>query len=173
MVMLTMVMMTLLSVTLSSVPWADVMARQALSGLTLQYPHKLDHLWVEDDGALVSPSDLHPVFFGNYDWHSSVHSHWCLVRLLRRYSADVDATAVDIEAALRSSVTKDGCKIEASYFDRPGGNTFERPYGWGWLLMLAGECALARDDDACAPYHALFEELSEALAPLAAAVRDR
>ena len=49
--------------------WAAPMARQALQGLQLEYPHKVDHLWLDSDGVLESPSALHPVFFGNYDWH--------------------------------------------------------------------------------------------------------
>ena len=49
--------------------WAGAMAKQALSGLQLEYPHKVDHLWLESDGPLVSPSSIHPVFYGNYDWH--------------------------------------------------------------------------------------------------------
>ena len=49
--------------------WAPAMAKQALSGLQLEYPHKVDHLWLATDGPLQSPSALHPVFYGNYDWH--------------------------------------------------------------------------------------------------------
>lgn len=107
--------------------WAGPMARQALSGLQLEYPHKVDHLWLAEDGALASPSALHPVFFGNYDWHSAVHSHWCLCRLLRRHADSIDAPAV--AAALRASVTQAGCQAEADYFRREGAATFERPYG--------------------------------------------
>ena len=114
-------MMTRLSM-LASLQWPDVMANQALSGLRLQYPHKVDHLWMEEDGLLSSPAALHPVFFGNYDWHSSVHSHWCLVRLLRRYPEHVDGSA--IEEALRASVSVDGCKVEAA---EDGGCAFRVP----------------------------------------------
>lgn len=154
---------------------ADTMAQQALSGLTQPYPHKADHLWLEDDGPLLSPQELHPVFFGSYDWHSSVHSHWCLVRLLRRCPEHVDAAA--IEAALLESVQSEACLVEAAYFRRKGASTFERPYGWGWLLMLAGECALAKEesmrtDAACAAHHNLFDALSSALEPIVYEVRE-
>ena len=53
----------------ASSEWAPAMAKQALSGLQLEYPHKVDHLWLATDGPLESPSALHPVFYGNYDWH--------------------------------------------------------------------------------------------------------
>ena len=56
----------------SPAQWAGPMSKQALSGLTLEFPHKVDHLWLSQDGALVSPSSLHPVFYGNYDWHRCV-----------------------------------------------------------------------------------------------------
>lgn len=147
------------------------MSRQALSGLRLEYPHKADHLWLAADGPLEAPSALHPVFYGNYDWHSAVHSHWCLVRLLRKCPQCIDAPTV--ADALRSSVTASGCAAEAAYFEREGAATFERPYGWGWLLKLAAECALAEQDcladDTCSAtaHRALFRSLSQHLQPLA------
>ena len=160
---------------LSPSEWAQPMARQALSGLQLEYPHKVDHLWLSSDGALASPSTLHPVFYGNYDWHSAVHSHWCLVRLLRRFPQHIDADAV--AAALRASVAKDACQQEADYFRREGAATFERPYGWGWLLKLAQECALAskesfHQDAPCASHHNLFKQLQNNLEPITRVVRE-
>ena len=155
--------------------WADAMAKQALAGLQLEYPHKVDHLWLARDGALSSPASLHPVFYGNYDWHSAVHSHWCLVRLLRRFPEHIEADAV--AAALRGSITAEGCNREAAYFSREGANTFERPYGWGWLMKLAEECALASKEsedstNPCAPYHTIFAEMSRNLLPLTQVVRE-
>ena len=155
--------------------WADAMAKQALAGLQLEYPHKVDHLWLARDGALSSPASLHPVFYGNYDWHSAVHSHWCLVRLLRRFPEHIEADA--IAAALRDSITTEGCNREAAYFSREGANTFERPYGWGWLMKLAEECALASKEsedstNPCAPYHTIFAEMSRNLLPLTQVVRE-
>ena len=148
---------------------ADTLAKQALSGLRRQYPHKVDHLWLDADGPLPSPRALHPVFYGSYDWHSSVHSHWCLVRLLRRCPEHIDVAAV--KEALRGSVTTEGCLAEAAYLRREGAQTFERPYGWGWLLMLAGECALGRADPSCAAHRELFDALSSALEPIASEIR--
>jgi len=125
----------------ASSDWAQPMSEQAMSGLRLQYPHKVDHLWLQADGPLKSPKALHPVFCGNYDWHSAVHSHWCLLRILRRHSDRVDS--LKISSGLLESITAEGCNKEAEYFDREGSSTFERPYGWGWLLKLAGESARA------------------------------
>lgn len=156
--------------------WAEPMARQALSGLRLEYPHKADHLWLASDGPLQKPSALHPVFFGNYDWHSAVHSHWCLVRLLRRYPQCIDTQAA--AEALMSGITAEGCAVEAAYFSREGAATFERPYGWGWLLKLAAECALAErecladEESPASPHHALFSSLSSHLQLLVGQIRN-
>ncbi|EKX54382.1 hypothetical protein GUITHDRAFT_99864 [Guillardia theta CCMP2712] len=92
----------------ASSDWAKPMAEQALSGLRLQYPHKVDHLWLQPDGPLKSPEALHPVFCGNYDWHSAVHSHWCLLRILRRHGNEVDVGKVS--RTLLNSITVEGCK---------------------------------------------------------------
>jgi hypothetical protein len=106
---------------------------------------------------------------------SAVHSHWCLVRLLRRFPTHIDADAV--ATALARSVTKAACETEAAYFKREGADTFERPYGWGWLLKLSEECFLASEESldpssACAAYHSTFKDLYRNLAPIAHVIRD-
>ena len=80
---------------------------------------------------------LHPAFYGSYDWHSSVHGHWMLVRLLRLFP---DLTeAAEIRAVLGAHLTAENLKAEADYFARKESKSFERPYGWAWLLKLAQE----------------------------------
>jgi hypothetical protein len=57
-------------------------ARVALANLATEYPHQVQHLFASDADART-PRALHPVFWGSYDWHSSVHMHWTLARCLR------------------------------------------------------------------------------------------
>jgi hypothetical protein len=90
-----------------------------------------------------SPRELHPAFFGCLDWHSSVHGHWTLARLLRLFPAL--SSAARIRGALDGSLTKGNIAVELAYFQAPGRGSFERPYGWGWLLALASELRAGRD----------------------------
>jgi hypothetical protein len=107
---------------------------------------------------LGRPRDLHPIFFGSLDWHSCVHSHWLLARLLRLFP-DLPAAGA-IVAHFDQAFTREKAAGERAYLARPLTRGFERPYGWAWLLMLAGE--LRRHDD---PRGRAW---SDTLAPLAA-----
>ena len=110
---------------------ASRLARLPLAGLRRELPHKLDHLML--DHALRTPRELHPAFYGCLDWHSAVHGHWMLVRLLRAFPDLPEAAA--IRALLDETLTADHLAVEAAYFtDRVA---FERTYGWAWLLELA------------------------------------
>ncbi len=84
-----------------------------------------------------APAGLHPAFYGSYDWHSSVHGHWMLVRLVRLFP-DLKEAA-EIRAVLGAHLTAENLKAEADYFARKESKSFERPYGWAWLLKLAQE----------------------------------
>lgn len=120
-------------------------ARLALSCVHLEYPNKISHVLGSDADARP-PRELTPVFFGCFDWHSSVHGHWLLARLARLYpEADFAAAA---RAALDTSFT--GAKVagELSYLLGAGRASFERPYGLGWLLQLAAELRAWPDPDA-------------------------
>ena len=83
------------------------------------------------------PDVVHPAFYGCYDWHSSVHGHWMLARILRLFPDLPDAKA--IVAALDRNLTAKNLAVEAAYFARPGTAAFERMYGWAWVLKLAEE----------------------------------
>ena len=113
---------------------ASQFAQLALACLRRELPHKLDHLIVEP-GALPSPRELHPAFYGCLDWHSAVHGHWMLARLLRAFPALPEAAA--IRALFDETLTRDHVAREAAYFT--GRASFERMYGWAWLLELARE----------------------------------
>ena len=124
---------------------ASAFARLALKGLSQEYPNKPEHV-VGGPSDVKGPKALHPAFFGCYDWHSSVHGHWMLVRLLRRFPDLLKAK--EIRSALGEHLTAENLKAEADYFARPGSQSFERTYGWAWLLKLAEELRGWDDPDA-------------------------
>ena len=101
-----------------------------------EYPNKLDHV-MHNPGDVRSPRDLHPSFYGCFDWHSAVHGHWMLVRLLRTFPDLPEAG--EIRRLLDENLAPDRVRLEAAYFAEPGRQSFERTYGWGWLLKLAAE----------------------------------
>ncbi len=106
------------------------------------------------DADARPPRALTPAFYGCFDWHSAVHSHWALVRAVR--ASPPDSFHVEARRALARSLTPDNVAAELAYAaTRPG---FELPYGQAWLLQLAAELASWDDDDARA--------WSAALAPL-------
>jgi Protein of unknown function (DUF2891) len=115
---------------------ASAFARLALRGIQKEYPNKPAD--VLNAGADVkAPREVHPAFYGCFDWHSSVHGHWMLVRLLRLFP-DLPEKK-EIRAALAENLTAKNLQAEADYFARPNTQSFERTYGWAWLLKLAEE----------------------------------
>ena len=119
-------------------------ARVALANIVAEFPNKLDHL-MDCAADVARPSALHPVFYGSYDWHSSVHMHWTLVTLRARFPQLLEADA--IVERLDAHFTDENVAIECAYLVRPGTRSFERPYGWAWLLKLSAALheAAARD----------------------------
>jgi hypothetical protein len=115
---------------------ASAFARLALKGIHKEYPNKPGDV-LNSAADVKSPRALHPAFYGCFDWHSSVHGHWLLVRLLRRFP-DLPERA-DIRAALAEHLTAKNLQTEADYFAGPNRQSFERTYGWAWLLKLAEE----------------------------------
>jgi DUF2891 family protein len=110
----------------------------AVENVTREFPNAPAHLITGPDDVLV-PRAHHPAFYGSYDWHSAVHMHWLLVRLLRGHRSLIDEATV--RAVLDRHLTPEHGAAEAAYLrDNP---TFERPYGWAWLLALAAECRSA------------------------------
>lgn len=148
-------------------PKFDAAAAERFAGLALtcvgkEYPNKISHV-LNSDGDVAPPRKLTPAFYGCYDWHSSVHGHWLLVRLAKTFP---DAPfAKPAREALRKSLTAENLKQEAAYLRGNGRASFERPYGMAWLLQLIVE--LAEWDDPQA------REMLANLAPLEEAVRDR
>jgi len=119
-------------------------ARLALAGVEREWPHVYAHVATRQEG-LRRPRELHPAFYGCYDWHSAVHGHWTLARLRRLFPHLEEAP--QIRAALDRNLTPRNLAAERAYFQAPARGLFERPYGWGWLLALAAELRAGRDPD--------------------------
>lgn len=107
--------------------------RLTLGHLTREYPHKLDHVMAGPDDVL-SPSALHPIFYGSFDWHSCVHGYWQVLRLARLYP-DLPEAA-DVRALANKMFTPENVAIELAYLSKPSAAGFERPYGWAWAMAL-------------------------------------
>ena len=134
------------------------LARHPLESVGREYPHHAGA--VDGPEETVRPREDHPVFYGCYDWHSAVHSHWALIRQLRLFDDHPDEAA--IVDGIDARLTPEHVAGEVDYFaENP---TFERPYGWAWLLRLAAE--LRRWDDPRAAHW------RDALAPLEQRIRD-
>ena len=121
---------------------ATPFARLALAGVRREWPHSFQHL-ANGPADVQEPRTLHPAFYGCYDWHSAVHGHWTLVRLRRLFPRLAENR--EIRAALDENLTAENIAAELAYFRAAGRASFERPYGWAWLLALAAELRLAQD----------------------------
>ncbi|SDF44793.1 Protein of unknown function [Halorubrum xinjiangense] len=136
---------------------ATALAAHPLDGVETEYPHYQGT--VEGPEAPPRPAETHPVFYGCFDWHSAVHSHWALVRSLRLAADHPDEA--EIAAGIDERLTPGNVAREVDYLDENPG--FEEPYGWSWLLRLAAELALWDDPRA--------DAWREALRPLEDRVR--
>ena len=141
---------------------AERFANLALACVHKEYPNKISHN-LNSDADVAPPRKLTPAFYGCYDWHSSVHGHWLLARLVRTFpNAGFAAPARE---ALQKSLTADNIAQEARYLRGEGRATFERPYGLAWLLQLVAELREWDDPEA--------RELAANLRPLEEATRMR
>ena len=141
---------------------AERFAKLALACVHKEYPNKISHV-LNSDADVAPPRKLTPAFCGCYDWHSSVHGHWLLVRLVRTFPNA--SFAADARNALKQSLTAENLKEEANYLRGQGRASFERPYGLSWLLQLCAE--LREWDDPQA------REMSANLRPLEETAVDR
>ncbi|WP_205529402.1 DUF2891 domain-containing protein [Taibaiella koreensis] len=126
---------------------AAQLAALPLRCIDQQFPNKTSHTADSATDARLLPAELHPAFYGCFDWHSSVHGHWMLVRLLKTFPGL--ANRAEIIRVLDGTFQKDKMAAEAAYFTRyKVANTFERTYGWAWLLKLDEELATWDDPNA-------------------------
>ena len=121
---------------------ADGFAGIGLGHVTREYPTKLDHV-LAGPGDASRPRELHPIFYGSFDWHSCVHSYWMLAHLYRRFPAIPHAGAIRV--LFDTHLVPDLVAGECRYLSGAATQGFERPYGWAWLLKLAAELALLGD----------------------------
>ena len=123
---------------------ASRFAATALGHVTREYPNHIMHVLTGPQDA-CTPRDMHPIFFGSFDWHSCVHGWWTLFTLYRLHPRI--AEAAQIRALADDLFTSRNVAGEAAYLARPESRGFERPYGWAWLLMLAAELERHETDE--------------------------
>jgi len=115
---------------------ANTLVELPLHCMNVEYPNRLSQTLGSDDD-LKSPTDLHPAFYGCFDWHSAVHGHWSLVSLLKQFP-NMDK-ADEVKERLLNNISKENIETEIQYFFGEHNKSFERTYGWAWLLKLAEE----------------------------------
>jgi len=140
-------------------PTAGRFAALALACVRKEYPNKIAHV-LNSPEDVKAPHELTPAFYGCFDWHSSVHGHWMLARLVREFPNAPFAAEAD--AALEANITPAHIAGEVAYLNGAGREDFERPYGLAWLLQLCAELRESQTPEAAA--------LSSTLKPLEAAV---
>ncbi|MFN7945695.1 MAG: DUF2891 domain-containing protein [Blastocatellia bacterium] len=138
---------------------ASALAKLPLKCIRREYPNKLDHT-MNDASEVKGPRALHPAFYGCYDWHSSVHGHWMLVRLLKTFPHLPEAK--QIREVLDENLSAANIQAEVAYLNQANRQSFERTYGWAWLLKLAEELHTWNDADG-KKWSANLKPLSDAL----------
>jgi len=121
------------------------MSQLALDCVHKEYPNVILH-YLNDNSDVQTPSQLHPAFYGCFDWHSSVHGHWLLARLAKLYPEHQSSQSA--RKALDQSLSTIKLESELTYVSAHGRGSFERPYGWAWLLQLVAELDTWKDDQA-------------------------
>ncbi|MBS1567727.1 MAG: DUF2891 domain-containing protein [Bacteroidetes bacterium] len=139
---------------------ASFLASLPLKCIHQEYPNKTGHVSKSDSDQVLTPRQLHPAFYGCFDWHSSVHGHWMLIQLLKRFPGLPEQAA--IRQALNESFTVANINAEVNYFNGELAKGFERTYGWAWVLKLDEELTGWNDADA--------RRWHEALQPLTAKI---
>ncbi|MFY0630532.1 MAG: DUF2891 domain-containing protein [Flavobacteriaceae bacterium] len=124
---------------------ANRLAELPIHCVDVEYPNKLNQT-IGGNEDLKSPKELHPAFYGCFDWHSSVHGHWSLVSLLKQFPEMKSASKAKEQLLL--NMTKENIEKEVAYFDGKYNKSYERTYGWAWLLKLAEELHTWDDETA-------------------------
>jgi Protein of unknown function (DUF2891) len=141
---------------------ANHLASLPIKCLQQEYPNKLGQMLI-DSTEIKSPKELHPTFYGCFDWHSSVHGHWSLVYLLKKFP-NLEKRD-EIIQKLKINLSKENIQSEIEYLNKKHEKSFERTYGWNWLLKLQLE--LETFDDPFA------KELAQNLKPLSNLIIER
>lgn len=143
---------------------AAQLSKLPLHCINQEFPNKTSHTADSATDARLLPSELHPAFYGCFDWHSSVHGHWMLVRLLKTFPGLKNKN--EIVSTLNNTFQADKIKAEAAYFHTyKVAKNFERTYGWAWLLKLDEELATWDNADA-RKWHAALQPLTQEIIKL-------
>jgi hypothetical protein len=142
-------------------PLANQLVKLPLKCVEKEFPYKTG-ITFGDSGRLVRPRDYHPVFYGCFDWHSSVHGHWLMARLLKALPGLAEKAR--IEGILRRQFLPDKMAQELQLFKDPQNKSFERLYGWAWLLQLQGDLLTWPNPEA--------QQWAAAIQPLATQLRN-
>lgn len=136
---------------------ASHLASLPLKCIQQEFPNKTNHTSVTDSDHVLKPHELHPSFYGCLDWHSCVHGHWMLIRLLKQFPNLPEAA--QIRNIINQTITRQNILQEVKYFDIPLTAGWERTYGWAWLLKLDEELLNWNDADA-QRWHASLQPLT-------------
>ena len=117
------------------------LSRLPMHCITREYPNKLSQTII-DSSELLSPQQLHPAFYGCFDWHSSVHGHWSLAYLVNHAALTNKDSVVQV---LMQNLSTENITREIAYFSKPHERSYERMYGWAWLLKLQQELDASKD----------------------------
>ncbi len=139
---------------------AEYLYSFAFDCIDKEYPNKLGQV-LGDDSYLAPPRELHPAFYGCFDWHSSVHGHWTLINILKKFPYFIYKD--EIVEKLTKNITKENIEKEILFFDDEHNKTFQRTYGWAWLLKL-DESLREWDDPIAIELHQHIKPLSDLLA---------
>lgn len=141
---------------------ANNLAQLPLACMQTEYPNKLGQT-LNDQTDIGQPHELHPAFYGCFDWHSAVHGHWSLVKLLKDYPTLTSAEQA--RTKLKENISAHNILAELVYFEKAHNKSYERTYGWAWLLKLAEELHTWQDP--------LARELESNLQPLTDLIVER
>lgn len=141
---------------------ASMLVALPLKCIDREYPNKTNHTSQSDSDHILTPQKLHPAFYGCFDWHSCVHGHWMMIKLLKKFPQLPEANA--IRQATNKTITNENIATEVKYFDGELAKGWERTYGWAWLLKLDEELYTWNDTDG--------KRWHEALQPLVKTVID-
>ncbi len=148
---------------------ASYFAKLPLRCAEKEFPYKTG-ITFDDSSLVTKPKNYHPAFFGCFDWHSSVHGHWMLVRLLKLYPGIYEEQ--QIRQLLHNHFTKENINQELRLFKSKDNKSFERTYGWAWLLQLQNELLGWNDPDA-GKWAAALQPLATELSKLTIAYLDK
>ena len=108
----------------------------ALHCIQTEFPNKLGHVIV-DSTQVKRPIELHPTFYGCFDWHSSVHGHWMLIKILKTFPEISNSN--EIISTINENITQENILNEIEYLNGKLHGSFERTYGWAWIFQLQNE----------------------------------